>query len=235
MEKKYPFHVAIITDGNRRWARKHGLSSLEGHLAGYKNFKRILKHCQKRGVKVLTAFGFSSENWKRSKEEVDYLMNLLENGLSNKKDMRAIHEAGVRMKVIGQKERLPKSLQRAIKKIENLTKNNKKFFVNLAVSYGGKWDITQAVQKIMKKKIPTGKVTEDLVAKHLSTAGLPEPDLVIRAGGERRLSNFLLWQTAYSELYFTEKFWPELSEKELDKAFDDYAERNRRFGGDVNK
>ena len=235
MEKKIPYHVAIITDGNRRWARKHGLPSLQGHLAGYKNFKRVLKHCQKRGVKVLTAFGFSSENWKRSKEEVDYLMKLLENGLSNDKDMREIHEAGVRMKVIGQKEKLPLSLQRAIKKIENLTKNNKKFFVNLAVSYSGKWDITQAVQKIIKRKIPAGKVNEDLVAKYLTTAGLPEPDLVIRAGGERRFSNFLLWQTAYSELYFTDKFWPELSGKELNKAFDDYAKRNRRFGGDVNK
>ena len=235
MEKKIPYHVAIITDGNRRWARKHGLSSLEGHLVGYKNFKRILKHCQKRGVKVLTAFGFSSENWNRSKEEVDYLMKLLENGLSNEKDMKEIHEAGVKMKIIGQKEKLPKSLQKAIKKVENLTKNNKKFRVNLAVSYGGKWDILQAVQKIIKKKIPAKKVTEDMVGKYITTTGSPEPDLVIRAGGERRLSNFLLWQTAYSELYFTKKLWPELSEKELDKAFNDFADRNRRFGGDVNK
>jgi len=235
MEKKIPYHVAIITDGNRRWARKRGLSPLQGHLAGYKNFQRILRYCQKRGVKVLTAFGFSSENWKRSKKEVDYLMKLLENGLSNEKDMKEIHEAGVKMKIIGQKEKLPKSLQKAIKKVENLTKNNKKFLVNLAVSYGGKWDILQAVQKIIKKKIPAEKVTEDMVGKYITTTGSPEPDLVIRAGGERRLSNFLLWQTAYSELYFTKKLWPELSEKELDKAFNDFADRNRRFGGDVNK
>ncbi len=235
MEKKIPYHVAIITDGNRRWAKKNGLSSLGGHLAGYKNFRHILKHCQKRGVKVLTAFGFSSENWKRSEEEVDYLMKLLENGLSDEKDIREIHKAGVRMKIIGQKEKLPKSLQKVIKKVENLTKNNKKFAVNLAVSYGGKWDILQSVQKIIKKKIPAKKVSEDLISKYISTAGLPDPDLIIRAGGERRLSNFLLWQTAYSELYFTEKFWPELSEKELDKAFNDFARRNRRFGGDINK
>jgi len=235
MEKKIPYHVAIITDGNRRWARKRGLSPLQGHMEGYKNFQRILRYCQKRGVKVLTAFGFSSENWKRSKEEVHYLMKLLENGLSNEKDIAEIHKAGVRMKIIGQKEKLPKSLQKVIKKVENLTKNNKKFSVNLAVSYGGKWDILQAVQKIMKKKIPAEKITEDLISKYISTADLPEPDLIIRAGGERRLSNFLLWQTAYSELYFTKKLWPELSEKELDKVFNDFANRNRRFGGDINK
>lgn len=235
MEKKHPFHVAIITDGNRRWARKHGLSTFEGHLAGYKNFKRILKHCQKRGVKVLTAFGFSSENWRRSSEEVDYLMKLLERGLSNEKDIRELNRAGVRIKIIGQKERLPKSLQKVMEKGENLTKKNKKFYVNMAVSYGGRWDVAQAVQKIIKKKIPSEKVTEELIDKYISTAGLPDPDLVIRAGGERRLSNFLLWQTAYSELYFTNKFWPELSEKELDKAFNDFAKRNRRFGGDINK
>ncbi len=235
MEKKIPYHVAIITDGNRRWARKKRLPPLQGHMEGYKNFQRILRYCQKRGVKVLTAFGFSSENWKRSKEEVNYLMKLLENGLSDKKHIGEIHEAGVRMKIIGQKEKLPKSLQKVIKKVENLTKNNKKFSVNLAVSYGGKWDILQAVQKIMKKKIPAEKVTEDLISKYISTADLPEPDLIIRAGGERRLSNFLLWQTAYSELYFTKKLWPELSEKELDKAFNDFANRNRRFGGDINK
>jgi len=235
MEKKIPYHVAIITDGNRRWARKRGLSPLQGHLAGYKNFQRILRYCQKRGVKVLTAFGFSSENWKRSNEEVDYLMRLLEKGLSNEKDIRELNDAGVKIKIIGQKEKLPESLQKVMQKVENLTKNNKKFFMNLAVSYGGKWDILQAVQKIMKKKIPVEKVTEDIISKYISTAGLPEPDLVIRAGGERRLSNFLLWQTAYSELYFTEKFWPELSKKELDKAFNDFANRNRRFGGDINK
>ncbi len=235
MEKKIPYHVAIITDGNRRWARKRGFPPLQGHMAGYKNFQRILRHCQKRGVKILTAFGFSSENWKRSNEEVDYLMRLLEKGLSNEKDIKELNDAGVRIKIIGQKEKLPESLQKVMQKVENLTKNNKKFFMNLAVSYGGRWDILQAVQLIMKKKIPTEKVTEDLISEYVTTAGLPEPDLIIRAGGERRLSNFLLWQSAYSELYFTNKFWPELSEKELDKAFNDFANRKRRFGGDVNK
>jgi undecaprenyl diphosphate synthase len=235
MERKIPYHVAIITDGNRRWARKRGLSALQGHFAGYKNFKRILKHCQKRGIKALTAFGFSSENWKRSKQEVNYLMKLLENGLSNEKDIKELHDSGVKIKIIGQKEKLPKSLKKVIQKVENLTKNNKKFHLNLAVSYGGKWDILQAVQRIMRKKVPAREVTEDLISSYLTTAGLPEPDLIIRAGGERRLSNFLLWQTAYSELYFTEKFWPELSEKELDNAFTDFAKRKRRFGGDINK
>jgi undecaprenyl diphosphate synthase len=231
MKKTIPYHVAIITDGNRRWARKRGLPTLQGHFAGYKNFQKVLRHLKKRGVKVLTAFGFSSENWKRSKEEVDYLMRLLENGLSKTKDIQELNKTGVRIKVIGQKERLPKSLQRVMKKVENLTKNNKKFHVNLAVSYGGKWDILQAVQKIIRKRIPAEKVTEDLIGKYITTAGLPEPDLIIRAGGERRLSNFLLWQTAYSELYFTKKFWPELSEKDLDSALADFSRRKRRFGG----
>jgi undecaprenyl diphosphate synthase len=235
MEKKIPYHVAIITDGNRRWARKRGLQPLEGHLAGYKNFKRILKHCQKRGVKILTVFGFSSENWTRSKQEVGYLMKLLESGLSDKKDIKELNDSGVKIKIVGQKERLPESLKKVIEKVENLTKNNKKFHLNLAVSYGGKWDISQAVQKIIRKKISSEKITEDLISSYLTTAGLPDPDLVIRAGGEKRLSNFLLWQTAYSELYFTEKFWPELSEKELDDAFSDFAQRKRRFGGNVNK
>ena len=160
MEKKHPFHVAIITDGNRRWAKKHGLSSLEGHLAGYKNFRRVLRHCQKRGVRILTAFGFSSENWRRSNEEVDYLMKLLEKGLSNEKDIKEFNKAGVKIRIIGQKERLPKSLQRVMQRVENLTKHNKKFVMNLAVSYGGKWDILQAVQEIIKKKITAEKVTE---------------------------------------------------------------------------
>ena len=131
---------------------------------------------------------------------------------------RSLHKEGVRIKVIGQKEGLPKSLQKVIKGIENLTKNNKKFYLNLAVSYGGRWDILQAVKKILKKKIKPERITENLINKYLTTFGLPEPDLVIRAGGEKRLSNFLLWQSAYAELYFSDKLWPDFSEKDLDKA-----------------
>lgn len=229
--KKVPYHLGLITDGNRRWAKKRGLSALEGHTAGRENFKRILEHCKKRGIKFLTVYGFSSENWTRSKTEVNFLMKLFEEGLSDKGDIGRLHKEGVRIKIIGQKYRLPKSLQKVIKKVEDLSKDNKKFHLNLAVSYGGKWDICNATQKIIKEKILAKKITEKLIEKYLTTAGLPTPDLVIRAGGEKRLSNFLLWQAAYSELYFSEKLWPEFSERDLDKALEDFAKRERRFGG----
>lgn len=229
--EKVPYHLGLITDGNRRWAKKRGLPALEGHSAGRKNFRRILAHCKKRGIKVLTVYGFSSENWKRSKIEVNFLMNLFEEGLSDKGDIGRLRKEGVRIKIIGQKYRLPKSLQKVIKRVEDLSKDNKKFHLNLAVSYGGRWDIIQAIQRIIKDKISHQKIREELVDKYLTTAGLPAPDLIIRAGGEKRLSNFLLWQVSYSELYFSKKLWPEFSEEDLDKALEEYARRERRFGG----
>ena len=228
---KVPKHLVLFPDGNRRWASKRGLPALRGHLVGRENFERFLLQAKRRGIKVLTVFGFSTENWKRSKEEVNFLMKLFEEGLSKEGAFMKLHKEGVRIKVIGQKERLPKSLQKVIKGIENLTKNNKKFHLNLAVSYGGRWDILQAVKKILKQKIKPEKITENLINKYLTTAGLPEPDLVIRAGGERRFSNFLLWQSAYAELYFSDKLWPDFSEKDLDKALEDFSKRERRFGG----
>ena len=228
---KVPKHLVLFPDGNRRWAQKRGLPALKGHLAGQENFQRILFHAKKRGIKTLTVFGFSSENWKRSKEEVNFLMKLFEEGLSDRGALGKLHKEGVRIKIIGQKERLPKSLQKVIERIEKLTKNNKKFHLNLAVSYGGRWDVLQAVKKILKKKIKLEKITENLISRYLTTDGLPEPDLVIRAGGEKRFSNFLLWQSAYAELYFSDKLWPDFSEKDLDKALKDFAKRERRFGG----
>ena len=228
---RIPKHLVLFPDGNRRWALKRGLPAIQGHLAGRQNFERFLFQAKKRGIKVLTVFGFSTENWKRSKEEVNFLMKLFEEGLSEKGALGKLYKEGVKIKVIGQKERLPKSLQKVIEKIENLTKNNKKFHLNLAVSYGGRWDILQAVQKIIKKKLPAKKITEKLIEKYLTTAGLPHPDLVIRAGGEKRFSNFLLWQSAYAELYFSSKLWPDFSEKDLDKALQDFSKRERRFGG----
>jgi len=228
---RIPKHLVLFPDGNRRWALKRGLPAIQGHLAGRQNFERFLFQAKKRGIKVLTVFGFSTENWKRSKEEVNFLMKLFEEGLSEKGALGKLHKEGVRIKVIGQKEGLPKSLQKVIKGIENLTKNNKKLYLNLAVSYGGRWDILQAVKKIIKKKLPAKKITEKLIEKYLTTAGLPHPDLVIRAGGEKRFSNFLLWQSAYAELYFSDKLWPDFSEKDLDKALQDFSKRERRFGG----
>jgi undecaprenyl diphosphate synthase len=231
MKKNIPYHVAIITDGNRRWAGKRGFPSLRGHWQGYLNLKKFAAWCRDRGIKILTAFGFSSENWKRSKKEVNYLMKLLERGLSNKKDIQELHEAGVRIRIIGQKEKLPQSLRKVIEKVESLTKNNKNFHLNLAVSYGGKWDILQAFRKMIEEKIPPENITEEMVGNYLTTASLPDPDLIIRAGGEKRLSNFLLWQAVYSELYFSDKLWPDFNEKDLDAALTDFARRKRRFGG----
>ena len=225
-----PKHVVLFPDGNRRWAKEKGLSILEGHLRGKENFDRFLSWCKKRGVKIVTVFGFSTENWNRPEEEVAYLMELLAHGLSDKEAIRRFQEEGVKVKVIGQKEKLPDALQRAISHVEEVTKDNDIFQLNLAVSYGGRWDIVQATQHIIKDKIPAEKVTEELVSQYLSTAGLPDPDLIIRAGGEKRLSNFVLWQVAYAELYFSSKYWPDFTEQDLGDVFAEYARRQRRFG-----
>jgi undecaprenyl diphosphate synthase len=230
--RKIPNHIVLFPDGNRRWARKRGLPSLKGHQKGQEKFRDFLRWCQEKGIKIITVFGFSTENWKRSKKEVNYLMELFLKGLKNKSEIEKFQKAGVKVKIIGQKKRLPKPLQKVISDIEKLTKENKNFQLNLAVSYGGRWDIIQAVKKIIQKKIPVRKITEDLLNRFLSTTGLPAPDLVIRAGGERRFSNFLLWQAAYSELYFSPKLWPDFTEKDLDKALLDFNRRQRRFGGD---
>ena len=227
---KAPYHIVLFPDGNRRWAKKRGLSAPEGHFEGYKNLINFCYWCQKKGVRILTAFGFSTENWGRTKKEVNSLMQLFEKGLFDKKNIEDFQKKQVKVKIIGQKEKLPKSLQKVISKIEDLTKNNRNLHLNLAVSYGGRWDIAQALQQIVRKKIPTAKITEKLIEKYLSTAGLPDPDLIIRVGGEQRLSNFVLWQGAYSELYFSKKYWPEFSEKDLDKAIKEYKIRARRFG-----
>lgn len=223
-----PQHIVLFPDGNRRWAKKNGLPSLEGHKKGYDKIVDFCEWCNKRGAKGLTAFGFSTENWNRTEEEVNYLMKLLENGiiswLGKRTDMK------VKVRIIGQKERLPKSLQEVIERVEFETKDNTDLFLNLAISYGGRWDILNAVKNIINDKVPVDKIDEKLFDNYLSTAGLPAPDLVIRAGGEMRLSNFVLWQAAYAELYFSPKLWPDFSEEDLDKAFAEYDARHRRFG-----
>jgi len=229
-----PNHIVLFPDGNRRWAKQKGLPTLDGHKKGYENLLDFAEWCKNRGVKTLTAFGFSTENWNRSEEEVSYLMKLLENGLvmnveKYMKDGRW-QKYGVRLKVIGQRERLPESLQNAIKRAEEITKDNKDLQLNLAVSYGGKWDILNAVRNIVKEGIDPEKINEKLFESHLSTAGLPVPDFIIRAGGEMRMSNFVLWQAAYSELYFSPKLWPDFTEQDLDIALAEFDRRLRRFG-----
>lgn len=227
--KKTPQHIVLFPDGNRRWAKNKGMASFKGHEQGYKNLLDFGNWCRDRDVKVLTAFGFSTENWKRSKQEVNYLMKLLEVGLLQ--SLSKFQEDGVKVKIIGERERLPKSLMKAIEVVESATKDNKKLHLNLAVSYGGRWDILDAFKKIIKEKIPVEKINEVMFDNYLSTAGLPAPDLIIRPGGEKRLSNFVLWQAAYSELYFSDKLWPDFKEKDLDLAFEEFDRRHRRYGG----
>ena len=228
MTQKIPQHIVLFPDGNRRWAKKRGLYSLKGHQQGYENLLDFGDWCKERGVKALTAFGFSTENWTRSKAEVNYLMKLLERGLLESLDR--FQKNNVRVRIIGQRDKLPVSLKRAVGKIEKETAKNSHFHLNLAVSYGGKWDILNAIQEIIKDNIKADNVTEKLFSRYLSTKGLPDPDLIIRAGGEMRLSNFLLWQAAYAELYFSPKLWPDFSKKDFTAALKEFDLRSRRFG-----
>jgi len=223
-----PKHIVLFPDGNRRWAKNKGIASFDGHKKGYENLIDFAGWCKDEGVKVLTAFGFSTENWNRTNEEVTYLMNLLERGLSE--SLERFKKNGVKVKIIGQKERLPDFLQKTIEKAETETKDNHDLQLNLAVSYGGKWDILQAIQHIIKDGITPEKIDETLFENYLSTAGLPNPDLIIRPGGEMRLSNFVLWQAAYAELYFSPKFWPDFTKEDLLLALEEFDKRARRFG-----
>ena len=225
---KIPSHIVLFPDGNRRWAKEKGLSMKDGYIKGKDKFNDFLRWCHKRGVKAVTVFGFSSENWKRPQDQVDFLMGVFEKYLGE--GIGEFNKEGVRVRVIGEREKLSKSLKKVIEEVEKETQNNSGVYLNLAVSYGGKWDIINAVKKIIKEGIDPEKITEEFFDDYLSTAGLPDPDLIIRAGGEMRLSNFVLWQSAYAELYFSEKLWPDFQEEDLDKALKEFDDRQRRFG-----
>lgn len=231
MEKtnKVPYHLGIIMDGNRRWAKNNGLPQLEGHRKGFDKVKEVGRWCKERGVKILSLYAFSTENWKRTEEEVGYLMNLLTESLSEE-PIEELNKEGIKLNVIGQKERLPENLQKVIQKAEEITQDNKEGILNICLSYGGRAEIVEAVKKMIEKNIDPKVMTEETVEENLWTASQPDPDLIIRTSGEQRLSGFLTWQTAYSELYFIEKHWPDFSEEDLDKALAVYAERNRRYG-----
>jgi len=220
-----PYHLGIILDGNRRWAKERGLPVFEGHHQGLETVKKIINYCKEKGIKILTLFVFSTENWKRGKEEVNYLMRLARKAISN--HFKHLHKNKIRVRVIGQKETLPKSLQKEIAKIEQLTKDNKEMTVNFALSYGGRAEIVEAIKKIVEKKIPPQKISENTIKENLWTSDV---DLIIRTGKEQRISNFLIWQTAYSELYFYPKYWPDFTKEDLDQALLEYAHRQRRFG-----
>lgn len=228
-EKKDVKHLGLIIDGNRRWAKERGLSPQEGHKRGYEKILETIKWHKKRNIKTVTIYAFSTENWKRSKEEVDFLMNLLISAF--KKDLPSLTKKEIKVNVIGLREELPEKILRAIKDIEKKTSQNKKGTLNIAFNYGGRLEIVEAIKKIINKKIPAEKITEDLISKSIWTAGQSDPDLIIRTSGEQRLSGFLTWQSVYSELYFCKKNWPDFSEKDLDEALEEYQRRNRRFGG----
>jgi len=213
-------------DGNRRWATTRRLPSFEGYRAGYKKIEDVLRWCRDAGIKILTLYAFSTENWQRSKKEVDFLMKLFYLALT--KDIKKLHKNKVCVRVIGREEGLSKKLQQAIKKAEALTKNNTAAILNLAINYGGRLELVDAFNKILKN--PPKEITEDLISQNIYTADLPDPDLIIRTSGERRLSEFLTWQSAYSEFYFIKRHWPEFSKEDFDDALNDFANRQRRFG-----
>jgi len=223
---KIPQHLAIIMDGNRRYAKERGWPVFQGHIAGLEALKKIIKHCKKRGVKTLTVFAFSTENWQRSKKEVNFLMTLFQKSVD--RDLKDLAQNGFRIRIIGQRERLSRRLIASIAKAEESTKNNQDMVLNIALSYGGRAEIVSAVKAIVEKKISAGQITEETVAKNL---WIPRKvDLLIRTSGEQRLSNFLPWQATYAELYFSPKYWPDFTEEDLDKALDDFAKRKRRYG-----
>jgi undecaprenyl diphosphate synthase len=225
---KIPYHVAIIMDGNRRWAREHGLPTLAGHRKGYGNMQRIGEVCTKKGVKILTVYAFSTENWKRSKKEVNYLMGLLLKAVTQ--EVKRLNKENIKLQVLGRSKNLSSRLKRAIKKAMKLTENNTRGILNIALNYGGHAEIVDAVKSVLKDKIPVAKINEKLFEKYLYTSGLPPVDLLIRTGGEQRLSNFLPWQLSYTEFHFTKKYWPDFTEKDLEKAFKEFARRQRRIG-----
>lgn len=228
-----PAHIAIIMDGNGRWAKQRMLSRSMGHREGSKNVKRIVKYCGNLGVSYMTLYAFSTENWSRPKEEVDLLMDLLLEFLRNAE--RELDGADVRIHVIGDRSALNDEINAEIDRVEKVTESNKSLWLNIAINYGGRHELNSAVVEIAKKVsdgvMSWDEINEKCISDHLYTAGMPDPDLIIRTSGEARLSNFLMWQSAYSEFYFTDVLWPDFNEEEMEKAIVEFQKRNRKFGG----
>lgn len=218
----------MIMDGNGRWALSRGLPRLAGHKAGTENLRRVIRSTVEFGVKYLTIYAFSTENWGRPIEEVRGLMSILEDVLD--KELAELHAEGVQLRHIGRLERLSPKLQTKVLDAIELTKNNDRLILNVAFNYGGRDEIVHAIQKIIRDGIPAEEVTDELVSKYLYTAGVPDPDLIIRTSGELRVSNFLIWQAAYSEWYVTPTYWPDFDQAEYRRALEAFAQRDRRFG-----
>jgi undecaprenyl diphosphate synthase len=223
-----PRHIAIIMDGNGRWATKRLLPRVAGHVKGVDAVRKIVEACVDRGVEYLTLFAFSSENWRRPADEVSYLMGLFVTALE--REVSKMHANNIRLKVVGDLSRFDPKLQDMIANAERRTANNTRLTVTVCANYGGRWDVMQATSKMVAANPGVTEYTEEMLAPHLAMAYAPEPDLFIRTGGEERISNFLLWQLAYSELYFTDTFWPDFSPESLDTAIASYQSRERRFG-----
>lgn len=226
--KKLPDHLGIMIDGNRRWARSRGLPAFEGHRHGIKRVVEISDYAQKKGIKVLTLYGFSTENWERPSEEVKYLMGLFVDYAT--KYLPKVKKSGVKFQHLGRKDRLSPLLRQKIRLAETLTKNNKKMVLNVALDYGGRDEVARAAQKIAQRKISANKITEQLIMDNLDTKGLPDVDFIIRTSGEMRLSNFLPLQGAYAELYFPKIYWPDFDTRQFDLAMKEFQRRQRRFG-----
>ncbi len=224
-----PKHIGVIMDGNGRWAKKRGLPRSAGHKAGADSLKKIVTACNKMGIRYITVYAFSTENWSRPKAEVDFLMNLLLGYLRDAENTLAGENVVIR--AIGSRKELSEEIQEQIIKTEEFTKNNTGIVMNIALNYGSREEITTAVRSIVRDGIGEENITPELISERLYTASQPDPDLLIRTSGEIRLSNFMLWQLAYSEMYFTEKLWPDFSVKDLERAIVEYQRRNRRFGG----
>lgn len=225
---KVPVHVGIIMDGNGRWAQARGLPRLAGHQAGTENLRRILRATVEFGIRILTIYAFSTENWERPREEVEGLMNLMERMID--RELPELHREGVQIRHIGRLDRVPERLQEKIRHALDLTRNNQRLILNVAFNYGGRAEIVDAVRRIIRDGIPPEQVDEALIARYLYTAGLPDPDLIIRTSGEMRVSNFLIWQGAYAEYYVTPVYWPDFDKDEYYRALAEYARRERRFG-----
>lgn len=227
-ERILPEHIAIIMDGNGRWAKKRSLPRTAGHAAGSKTFKNIARYCNKIGLHYLTVYAFSTENWKRPKEEVDNIMGILRDYLRDAKNFK---DENIKVKFIGELSALDDDIRKLIRDAEENSEEATGLKLNIALNYGGRDEIVHAVKKIVNEGISADDINEQTVSDRLYTAGQPDPDFIIRPSGEYRLSNYLIWQSAYAEYWFSDVLWPDFSPKDLDRAIDDFNKRNRRFGG----
>ncbi len=227
-ERILPDHIAIIMDGNGRWAKKRSLPRTAGHAAGSKNFKDIARYCNKIGLKYLTVYAFSTENWKRPKDEVDNIMKIFKEYLEDAKNFK---DENIRVQFIGDRSVLDADIQRLMKESEDASRDATGLHLNIAINYGGRDEIVHAVKNIVDSGVGANDITEQLISDSLYTAGQPDPDFIIRPSGEYRLSNYLIWQSAYAEYWFSDILWPDFKPKDLDRAIDDFNKRNRRFGG----